>query len=119
MNGEEIGSATIAVVEKIDEMVESGNLSTREGQSMLITVFREGMVTMGSISKRMIELETAYVRFVNTASAGKTLEEENKKTLQEIVPTFKAVKWVGTILIGSIVLLLWQIFTGQVTISFR
>lgn len=114
---EEVGSVTTAIVEKIDRMVESGNLTTREGQSLMITVFREGMVTVGKMSKRQIELEAAYVRFANAMSDANTIEQENHKLLAQVLPVFQVVKWVGGALGLLILTLLWQIITGKVTIS--
>lgn len=104
------------VVNRIDKMIESGNLTTRVGLSLIVSVFRDGMVIVGGFDKRMRELEEAYVRFTNTMSAARDLEASNKKLLDEILPTFRVVKWIGATLGGLIIILIWTLLTGQVEI---
>ena len=112
-------NTTAAIVEKIDEMVESGNLTTRSGLSLVVTVFREGMVILGGMNKRVRDLEEAYVRFTNTMNAAKGLEETNRKALAEIIPTIQIVKWIGVTLGGLIALLIWSLLTGKAAILWR
>jgi len=107
---------TSAIVKKIDEMVESGNLTTRVGLGLIITVFREGMVLVGKMDSRMSELENAYVRFTNTMSDAKTIEQENKKSLADIVPAMKALKWIGGIVTVVLTALAVGLATGQLQI---
>jgi hypothetical protein len=110
---------TAVIVEQIDQMVQEENLTTRSGLRLIISVFREGMVIVGNMDSRMSELENAYVRFTNTMSTAKELEEENKKTLADIVPTFRIVKWVGVTLGGLIILLIWSLVTGKASVIWR
>ena len=112
-------NTTAAIVEKIDEMVDKGNLTTRSGLSLIVTVFREGMVILGGMNKRVRDLEEAYVRFTNVMNAAKAVEDENKKMLIDIIPTIKIVKWVGVTLGGLIALLIWSLLTGKAAILWR
>lgn len=112
---------TSVVVEKIDQMVEAGNLTTRSGLSLVITVFREGMLIVGSMEKRMQDLETAYIRFTNTMSEARDAEEENRKTFEglrktlseDIMPTMKILKWIGGILTAVIIAIVIAWLTGK------
>ena len=112
----ETSNPTAAIVEQIDGMVNDGNLTTRTGLRLIISVFREGMIIVGNMDQRMSELETAYVRFTTTMSNAKELEEQNKKALTEIVPIFKAVKWIGGILTTLLAAFLIALVTGQIKI---
>jgi hypothetical protein len=110
---------TAAIVEQIDDLVNEGNLSTRVGLRLIISVFREGMVIVGNMDSRMRELENAYVRFTNTMDGAKTAEEENRKALAEIVPTFRLVKWIG-IAVGTLIIgLIWALLTGKADVAWR
>lgn len=112
-------NVTSAIVERIDQMVEDENLTTRTGLRLIISVFREGMVVVGGMDSRMRELEGAYVRFTNTMSAAKNVEENNQSLLREIVPTFKIVRWLGVTIGGLIVVLIWSIVTGKVELIWK
>ena len=112
-------NTTAAIVEQIDKMVDKGNLTTRSGLSLIVTVFREGMVILGGMNKRVRDLEEAYVRFTTTMNKAKELEEANQKALADIIPTIKIVKWVGVTLGGLIALLIWSLLTGKATVLWR
>jgi len=109
---------TSVIVQQIDQMVQDEDLTTRSGLRLIISVFREGMVILGDMDTRMKELENAYVRFTNTMSVAKDLEKDNNKKLQEIVPVFNLVKWVGMTLGGLIIILIWSLITGTASVSF-
>jgi hypothetical protein len=100
-------------------MVDKGNLTTRSGLSLIVTVFREGMVILGGMNQRVRDLEEAYVRFTNVMNAAKTVEDENKKALTDIIPTIQVVKWIGLTLGGLIALLIWSLLTGKATVLWR
>ena len=123
------GNTTAAIVDAIDSLVkENENLETRIGLKLIIRVFREGMVIVGGMDKRISELNEAYTRFANINSAAMELEEENKskvaavqaqinslhiEVLPEIRSTLKALKWIGGVATAVITTLLLMLITGQ------
>jgi len=112
-------SATKDVIDRIDRLMETGNLTTRAGLSLIVSVYRDGMMIVSNFDDRMSELEGAYVRFTNTMSQAMTQEAENKKLLNEILPTFQLVKWIGLALGTLIVGLIWALLTGKAEVAWR
>jgi len=111
--------ATKDVIDRIDRLMESGNLTTRAGLSLIVSVYRDGMMIVASFDERMREVEEAYVRFTNTMSRAVELEESNKKTMDEILPTYRMVKWIGLALGTLIIGLIWALLTGKAEVTWR
>lgn len=111
--------ATKDVIDRVDRLMETGNLTTRAGLSLIVSVYRDGMMIVSGFDERMRELEEAYVRFTNTMSQARDLEAANKKALDEILPTFRLVKWVGLALGTLIIGLIWALLTGKADVTWR
>jgi hypothetical protein len=125
------GNPTAAIVDAIDEMVAEDNLTTRSGLKLIIKVFREGMIMVGGMDRRLIEMEQAYIRFTNTNDAARRVEEENQRELAsiktdnhtlftEVIPemraAMRALKWIAGIGTAIITAFLIGLVTGQIQI---
>jgi uncharacterized protein YllA (UPF0747 family) len=116
-------NSTDAVIEQIDELLQSENLTTRSGLKLVMSAFRGGMVFMSGVDKQMREVQDAYIRFTNVMAEKKQVEEANSEAIEKlqnavagITPAITVVKWLGVTVGGLIVILIWSLITGQVVI---
>ena len=116
-------NSTDAVIEQIDNLLKSENLTTRTGLTLVMSAFRGGMVFMSGVDKRIQDMEQAYIRFTNIMSEKKQIEEANADAIGDLekavagISTIASVaKWLGVTVGGLVVVLIWSLITGQVVI---
>ena len=123
------GYVAAAIAEQINDLLSNDeNLETRTGMKLVLRAFSQGMIFVAGMDKRLVEMETAYIRFTNTMNGAMELEEENKsrlnaqqtqinslhmEVLPEIKSTLKVLKWLGGIITAVITLVITMLITGQ------
>lgn len=110
--------STDKIVEQMDELLESGDLSTKNGLRFAFTVLREAIITLTDMEGRIKESETAYVAISKTSSDIATRFDEVSKKVNAMWSGWQILTWVATMFGISIIALIWSLITGQATIAF-
>lgn len=107
------------VVQRIDELLKDDSLNTRAGLKLVMSAFREGLILMSAVEARQNVVEQAYIRFANIESEAREEMKIMRDAVDKMLPVYKVMIWAGGIIGVALLMLLWQVFTGQVSINFR
>lgn len=111
-------SSTDVIIQQMDELIESGDLSTKIGLRFAFTVLRDAMRVVAQVEKRTIENENAYVGMAKTNSDIATRFEKYAQKTDSMWAGYRILAWVFSAIGLSIITLIWSLITGAATLTF-
>lgn len=110
--------STHKIIEQMDDLLESGDLSTKNGLRFAFTVLREAMTVVAQVEKRTIENENAYAGIAKVNSEIATRFEGVSKKVAIMWTGYQVAVWIFSAFGLSIIALIWSLITGKATIMF-
>ncbi len=111
-------STTDRIIEQMDDLIEVGDLSTKNGLRFAFTVLREAMTVVAEVEKKVILSEGAYIGVIKTTSDIATRFDEVTKKVNVMWFGYQILTWVATIFGISLIGLIWSLITGVANITF-
>lgn len=106
------------IVEQMDDLLENGDLSTKNGLRFAFTVLRQALTVVNQMEKRVIEAENAYVGLSKTTSEQSTRFEKYAQKTDTMWTGYRILVWVSSAFGLSVIAAIWSLITGQATITF-
>lgn len=97
MSDRDNGMQSQAVIQQIDMLLETDDLSTRTGLRLAFSAMRDAIQYMGTANERINDME---------------------KKVDEMWKGYKVLTWAAGIIGTAIILLLWALVTGQAAIHY-
>lgn len=110
--------STDRIIEQMDELLESGDLSTKNGLRFAFTVLRQAMTVVAQVERRQIESENAYVEIAKVNSDIATRFEGVSKKVDTMWNGYQVAFWISTAFGLSFIALIWSLITGTATVTF-
>lgn len=110
-------NSTNVIVEQMDDLLENGDLSTKNGLRFAFAVLREAMGIIVRVERQVDETQKAYGQIAKTASEHTTRFETYSKKVDVMWVGFQVGIWVGSAIGVLIIGLIWSLITGTASIT--
>jgi len=110
--------STYKIVGQLDQLLEAGDLSTKNGLRFAFTVLREALAIFTEIEERVKTFENAYLAMVKNVTEVATKFDDVSRKVHVMWIGYQIGVWIATIIGLSVIGLIWSLITGAASINF-